>query len=210
MHWKRATWVVLALLMATPAIQATPLPPGSTNVIPNSATLDNTTFLATQTLNVTGVDFFGNISFTATVRNEVYRDNATGTLLFLYEVTNSASSQDAIRRLSTTNFAGFEIDVSSTDFAGFTRADRSSNGSVIGFNDFGPNSVDPGSTSAILIIRTNATAYANVGTTALIDGGVGTAISFAPLAIVPEPGTFALAAIGLPLAVGCYRRYRRK
>lgn len=213
MRWKQMTLVAVLFVTTTPALQATPLPPGSSDVIPNSATLNNTTLLGTRVLTYTGINALNETRFVATLTNMVLRDNATGTLLFTYQVSNSAGSVDAIRRLSTTNFAGFTLDVSSTDFAGFTRADRSANGAVVGFINFGPGdgsvSVDPGETSALLVIRTNAMAFTN-GTTELIDGAIASGVTFAPLAFAPEPGTFALAAVGLPLAVGCYRRYRRK
>lgn len=213
MQWKRSVWVALLLLSATPALRATPLPPGSSNVIPNSATLTNTTLLGQRILTYTGVNALGQTRFVATLDNRVYRDNVTGTLLFTYMVNNSTSSVDSITRLSTTDFAGFTLDVSSTDFQGFTHADRSANGSVVGFNDFGPGgagpAVNPGEMSAFLVIRTDAL-YFGDGTTSLINGAIASGITFAPLAIVPEPGAFALAAVGLPLAFGCYRRYRRK
>jgi hypothetical protein len=206
------TLVAVLLLTATPMLQATPLPPGATNVIPNSATLDNTTLLGTRVIPLMGVDGLGVTRFVAILTNQVYRDNATGTLLFTYQVENTASSMDPISRLTTTDFAGFTLDVSSTDFAGGTRADRSINGSIVGFNTFGPDGTDgnvsPGEMSAFLVIRTDAIFFGD-GSTSLINGAVASGVTFAPLSVVPEPGTFALAAIGLPLAVGCYRRYRR-
>jgi hypothetical protein len=206
--------VAAALLVAAaaPPLQATPLPPGSTNVLPTPATLANTTLLGTRTLTYTGVNALGETRYVATLTNQVFRDNATGTVLFTYQVTNSAGSTDPIDRLSTTNFDAFTVDFSATGFGPSTRGDRSPNGAVVGFNDFGPagptNALDPGETSALLVLRTNALAFTN-GTTELIDGAVSTGVTFAPLAIVPEPGAFALAAVGLPLAVGCYRRVRR-
>jgi hypothetical protein len=213
MRWKQITLVAVVLLMATPALQATNLPPGATNVIPNSATLDNTTLLGTRVLTYTGVDALGATRFVAILTNQVYRDNATGTLLFTYQVENSATSIDPIRRLSSIDFTGFTLDVSSTDFSGQVRADRSLDGSVVGFINFGPDgptsALSPGEMSAFLVIRTDALFFGD-GSTSLINGATANGVTFAPLAVVPEPGTFALAAVGLPLAVGCYRRYRRK
>ena len=213
MRWKQMTLVAVLLLTATPALRATPLPPGATNVIPNSATLDNTTLLGSRVIQMMGVDGLGVTRFIAILTNQVYRDNATGTLLFTYQVTNSAASLDPINRLTTTDFAGFTLDVSSTDFAGGTRAARSLNGSTVSFVNFGPDGstgeVSPGEMSAFLVIRTDAISFTD-GSTSLINGGIANGVTFAPLAVVPEPGTFALAAVGLPLAVGCYRRYRRQ
>lgn len=83
-------------------------------------------------------------------------------------------------------------------------------------NDIGPSGrVDPGENSAIMIVRTNATSYSDVGVMAVIDGTTSYVPAFAPSAagqfLVPEPGTVALAAGPLLIgAFGIIRRRRRR
>jgi hypothetical protein len=203
--------VALVLLTATPALRATPLNPGDTNVIPNSATLDNATFIArtTVTYNVGGT--------TVVLTNSAFRSTSAyvglpaGTLLFTYSFTNTGTQAVSPLVEMSTLFRTLAIDVSSTDFAGFTRADRSADGNTITFRNFAANvsdTLNPGETSPLLVVRTNVDGAPGLIGTTTFNGVAGT--TFAPLALVPEPGTFVLAAIGLPLAFGCYRRCRKK
>lgn len=156
----------------------------------------------------------------------VYR-NPSGTLDFLYQVMNSAGSATALARESDTSFLGFATQVAfRTDGAslpggaGFVNgtagivpvtADRDASGTTVGFN-FVPappgTKIPPGTTSAVLVISTDATAYTN-GNASVIDGGTQTVAAFQPLAAttVPEPATYALFGAGL-LAFAGVRRFK--
>lgn len=219
MNWKRTTWVALLLLAATPSLQATPLPPGATDVTPDSATLDNTVLLGTTT-----VTYALPGGATATLTNEArsstvaYKGLPAGALLFTYRLTNTGTVPITPLSLVTRPFTTLTIDVSSLDFAGFTQADRSAGtGELITFTNFAPggsggaNTLDVGETSTLLVIRTSALGDVGLIGSTTLNGNPGSGATFAPLAVVPEPTTFALAAVGLPLAglLGL-RRWRRK
>ena len=153
------------------------------------------------------------------LRSAVYM-NTTGTLDFYYQVVNDASSSTDIARESDANFAGFEtwtgfrLDGASLPGGIFTdggilpfTADRDGAGIVVGFN-FGPLPGDrilEGTTSAVLVISTNATMY-TIGNASIIDGGTATVEAFQPAAI-PEPSTAMLVCAGLAsVVVGLKRR----
>jgi hypothetical protein len=148
----------------------------------------------------TGVLSFSSSTFVSgTLEQQVYRE-AGGTLDFYYLVTNSASSKDNIGRMTTNNFAGFTTDVSYLLSGGTmpTSADRSTAGDTIGF-DFqvsGSNTLQPGTSSDWLEISTNATQFSLIGTSNVIDGGVGTVNTYSPTA-TPEPMSMSLMGAGL-------------
>lgn len=148
-----------------------------------------------------------NVSYNGTARTAVY-STATG-LDFYYQFTNNASSQNGIERFSAFDFsslgasvvdvyqtgAGFGIFVNGTE--GSDYADRTSAG-VIGFN-FVPNGdskIQPGTTSFIQIIRTNATNY-QPGNFGLLDGIGDNAAGFSPAAAVPEASANFMMLVGL-------------
>jgi len=203
----------VGLLAASPA-RATDLPPGS--VVPTSnEVLSGGTLIASAS---TPVSFAG--SFNATLVTGVYRE-ASGNLTFLYQVTNSSGSPDPLHRVTATDFTGYTTDAgySSSGVGGpFTtaitsgnplNADRSggpASDRVVGFSNFGSSfgGINPGQTSPILVIRTNAHTFAP-GTANVIDGGVASGPAFRP---TPEPASAVIlggCVAGLMGAVGLRR-----
>jgi hypothetical protein len=186
------------------------------------------TFLDGSTDSVSGLNAQGNVLYTGTLRSAVYR-NLLGTLDFYYQFFNSTSSPDSISRITMNSFAGFTTDIGYTNqnidgngnadvnFVGSNRnqvpliGERVS-AATVGFN-FGAGSsapkINPGETSSILVIRTNATNF-GIGSTSIINGAVANIATFAPAASsdVPEPATYALMGAGL-VALGLLRRNRK-
>ena len=182
------------------------------------------TVLASQSNPVTTPHWSG------TARAAVVRTGGVGsTLDFYYQVTNATSSTDALGRVTGADFANvfstnvFQTAQTATPFSIFlagnqaaSSGDRGSGG-VVGFN-FAPGAsgtgkIDPGETSDILIIRTNAKAF-DTGVMGILDG-TGT---FAPayqaagtplVGPIPEPGTLAQLGSGL-IALGGIGRKRMK
>ena len=204
-----------------------------TAVLDNWATIANLgTFLDGVTHSVTGQDSLGQILYTGTLRSAVYRNSLNNQLDFYYQFVNNPTSLDAISRITMTSFGAFTTDVGYTtqDIDGTSGggspvksnfvqnatlmqapslANRPSQGTV-GFN-FGSGSapadaIDPGETTRILVIRTNALAY-TTGATSTLNGAVATYQTFAPTNI-PEPGTYALMGAGL-VALGLAHRKQR-
>jgi hypothetical protein len=210
-NWKRTIWVAALMFALAPAAKATSLPINTVGIVPSSQSLASLGALqSTQTLPFTVANAATGTVATGNLINQVYL-NAAG-LAFTYQISpNNASSIAAVTRLTMLNFTGFTTDVgfvSPTTGVLPVFADRNS-GSTVGFDLAAPG-VSPGQSSAILVIQTNAPRFDNTGSTNVIDGGVGTVLSFRPLAVVPEPATLVLAGVGLPLAslLGYARRRR--
>src|SRR5207249_3312171 len=88
-------------------------------------------------------------------------------------------------------------------------ADRTVVGNVVGFSYNPPVSanIQPGQTSYVLVIGTDATNF-GPGNASVIDGGVTTVASFAPVgpaAAVPEPASLLLFGGGLVTLAGLRR-----
>ena len=157
---------------------------------------------------------------TGTVSEWVVRDATSalcpGCLSFVYQVHLDTGVVGLIEGAS---YSGFTVDVAhfigpSASLTGSTAggfgandADRSADGSTIGFNFSNP--ITPGNNSFLEIANTNAISF--MGGIIGVDGTGenGTSIGgFAPgLAAVPEPATVLLIGSGL-VAIGVWRRRR--
>jgi len=185
--------------------------PGGAFLLPDEE-LDFTgvTVEATRAESFAIMNALGEIRATGTAISQVQRE-ADGALRFVYAIINDATSIDAVNRFSVTNFAGWEVEAGQDldNTFGPQKAksvDRTSGGDTIGFaftaEPVGLGTIAPGESSEVMWLRTRARDYRD-GTLNVIDGGVDTVLSYAP---VPEPATMATLAIG---AVAMLRRRRK-
>lgn len=155
-------------------------------------------------------------AFSGTLKSEVISgdtSNPLGGLTFIYTLSNDGvAGPNSIGRLSLAGLSPFAIDASyqtPTSDVAPASVDRNPSGDVVGFN-FVPLATDPatgflapGSSSALLVLQTDAVSFARGNFGSLIDGGVGTVDALIP---VPEPSTVALSLIGLAAAAVLARR----
>lgn len=210
----------LLILSSLGLAHATILPPtGSPPVAPDVFnTAVNGPFLADSGLqNFMATNALGQTTISGTYRATVYSDSdnvfCAGCLDFFVAVTSSAASTDDIERVTLASFSGYLTDVGFSIGAGNIpdsavpqTVDRSSNGSVIGFNFAIPNGVAPGSSTEVLEVQTNATAFVE-GTLQVIDSSVASVAAFEPCP-VPEAGSISLTLGGLLMGIGFLRRRR--
>jgi len=170
---------------------------------------------------------FASATFNGTLVSKVIAgdpSNPLGGLTFTYFLTNNLVSANNIERLTVDGYTGWGTDVSyqtpvPPGNVPPTFNDRDATGNVMGFTFQNPVVIPgvgvigngvlaPGDTAALMVIQTNAPSFqptiANV-----IDGAVTAMSSYAPAAVIPEPSTLVLAALGaLGLAVAG-RRWMR-
>jgi hypothetical protein len=224
-----ALFALLALLAVIPNAQAVVLGPSGGPVAPDDFT----------GLPITGVapGAFMLISpavtptFSGTVLSDVFIDGITGGLDFYYQYTGTATTPDAVERVTAASFssadgvfadpfgvgvgvdigtrndtAGIPILLASGFLPGTTNSStvtRGSGGSVVGFN-FSPGITVPGN-SFVLIVRTHAPSF-GIGNGAVIDSNSANVAVWSP---TPEPAFTGLMLGGL-FAVGLFltRRFR--
>lgn len=147
--------------------------------------------------------------------------NPYGGLTFTYLLSNDAASAHAIGRLTINDFASFLVTANYQTPTGGqlpTLFDRSSGpGDTVGQSfiapiaalpGFGQGTLAPGSTSALLVLQTDAIRFQPT-LASVIDGSVASVWTYAPELNVPEPSTLALAAIGFVGLIGWQRRRQR-
>ncbi len=147
-------------------------------------------------------------SFSGTLRTQVFTNDVgnpfglTG-LTFTYLLTNNGP--DALERLVTVNFQGYQTDVSVNNVlvpgAIPVSVDRSANGRVVGWDYTGGPGIGAGGNSSLLVIHTDALQHVAVQNS-VINGSVAVVASFGPIPI-PEPAALGLAGLA---AFGMIRR----
>ena len=171
------------------------------------------TFVAGGTTNASSTLWSGVLS------SAVFR-NSSGTLDFLYQFSNNATSSQVITQLIESNFSTYAInDIGyiaydfdgggngSVNFKAGTAGDsplsasRSVGGSVAFNFGSGSNAIGINESSYILMVSTNATQW-TAGQVQIMDNNINTAdpyyMMYQPYgAAVPEPATFALIGLGL-------------
>jgi len=228
--------LLIACIMVVPCAKAdllgtVPAAPGDT-VFPGlvAAGTDPGTLLASLS-----APFVSTLGTTAGTLVSAVFEESGGTLDFYYQVTNNLtapncgsagqSACDPISRETDTSFTGFTtalgfwVDGSTLPGGIFSdgtvapvTGDRNSVGNVVGFsfNPPDPSKIQPGQTSNVLVISTDATHF-KPGNASVIDGGVTTVAAFEPAvgpSKIPEPASIVLLGGGL-LALGGFRRLRR-
>jgi hypothetical protein len=196
-----------AMLCLAAVSRAALLSPGTAILVSTSIPPLGSTLLATNTVS------FSTASYSGTLNSQVFDNDPTNSfgpsaLTFSYQITNDSTSTDSLERFTISSFEALltDVDASSGGAASPTSFDRGTSGDVIGASftaiPLGNGEIDPGQSSRLILIRTNATTFTTT-LASVIDSLTANPSSFAPLA-VPEPTTLAL--MGLIGLAGLRRR----
>jgi hypothetical protein len=207
--WRADAAIVATLLTCIAgSAQAAFMPPGAT-LIPAPSEPDpvTATLVISQTVPVSALSFTG--SLTSTVwTNDATNPFGPSAYTFTYQFTNTDSdgSPTSIHRITVSEYDSFLTDASFRPIGvpvSFINRDLS--GDVVGFSfeSFGGGPINPGQTSSVMVVQTNAQVFAN-SLAAVIDGSTAMVPAYAPVAI-PEPAGFALMSLA-GVAVAWRRR----
>lgn len=187
-----------------------PLTPGSTLYpAPSSSGPSGGTVLVTDTEAFSTPSFSGSLTSTVITGD---LSNPLGGLTFTYLLNNDAGSSDALERFTVNDFANVMMNVSySGPGTAPTLIDRQNavTGDTVGFSwdgpPIGPSRLQPGTSSALLVLQTNATSYYTAGGF-VIDGSVANVNS---IAAVPESSTWQISLLAcVGVAIFSIRRAR--
>ncbi len=163
---------------------------------------------------------FSSATFSGTLTTTVISgdtSNPYGGLTFTYLLTNDLASTHAIERLTINGYSGFLVEANYQTPASDqipTLFDRSTGAGdtigesfynpIIALPGFGNGVLSPGATSALFVLQTNAQDY-QLSTANVIDGSVASVATFAPVPVIPEPSSIALAVLGF-IGIAIWRR----
>ena len=220
---KLLTTLALGLAVTLPSAYATILAPGTPALPPDLLTVNGTQLATTSGSIVFPGAPAPPADFSATYTASVYSDPTNtfcpGCLDFVYQVADTSNTTGltpgVIGRITASDFGSFSTDVGYQSGTGVapTTVDRSGvlpgPGPVIGWNFPGLFEINPGQSSAVLIIQTDAH-YFTSGTISAQNGTSGNGIAFEPT-LVPEPVSMGFLGGGLALlGLARWRRGTKK
>lgn len=205
--------LITAFALTESTTLATTLLPGSTLSLSSEAEPVGASILTFVSSPFAGVDVLGNTNFTGTLTSTVWTGDTSnpyfGGLTFTYLLSNNASSADPLVRMTLSRFDGFQTDVSYFGLGSVpTSVERSlsNSGRQVAFNFETPFRLQPGNSSALLIIQTDAFAW-QYGNASVIDDATANALTLVPANVIPEPSSLALLVIGgMMLSARCRRK----
>ncbi len=203
----KSTWIGIGAacgtLLSGISVQAIPLAPNSSILLPSEAEPVGANLMVTSVVN------FSAPTFTGTLTSSVWANDSSnphGGLTFTYELSNDISSDHPIDRFTLSSYAGFLVDAS---YFGVgivpTSVTRNPAGSQVSYNFSGltEGTLVQGASSSMLILQTDSSVWQDA-IAGVINSSTANVATFAPLA-VPEPTAAALAALGV-LALGLRRK----
>lgn len=214
------SWIVGAIV--GPACLATVIVPGGSTLV-NGTTSAARPELAGVVLQDTIVNWADGLNATfGTVQTRVVQESSAGTLDFYFRIFNNPQSKTFVSAGRFADYTGFSTDVNYRldglgDIGPVEVKRVGAGGSSVNFvfDSFEPDGVAPGESSLFLMVKTNAREY----TTSQGDLVIGPDLAGAPSgdltnlftvyapssSCVPEPGTYAMIAMGFGF-LGILRR----